>query len=132
MIDFLYQKINYFNKTINQYLNEKPKEIVVNLTQIKIQWDKYYKEFMKNNNININSNDKIKPNIYERKNIDNNINNSSSFNLFSNVNIEKNNLNYFNMDYMSFRPINTKFMNSEPVFLVPNLKHYFLWEKDKI
>ena len=40
LLDFLYKKINYLGKTINEYLNKKPKEMKINITQI--QMNKYY------------------------------------------------------------------------------------------
>ena len=132
LIDFLYKKINYLNKTISQYIGENPKEMKINLMQIKIQWDKYYKDYLKQQNINKNSGDKMRPIIYDRKKLDTvNIKNSIKFNVLSDVNSQNDfNLNYFKTDYISFRPGNNNFVSSEPVFLLPNLKHTFLWESD--
>ena len=133
LLDFLYKKINYLGKTINEYLNKKPKEMRINITQIQMQWDKYYKELLKQKNININSDGKIRPFIYDVNNVNiMGINNSfKKFNALDNVNIEnKNHLNYFKSDYMSFRPNNINFLSSEPIFLLPNLNHKFIWEKE--
>lgn len=133
LLDFLYKKINYLCKTINEYLNKKPKEMRINITQIQMQWDKYYKELLKQKNININSDGKIRPFIYDVNNVNiMGINNSfKKFNALDNVNIEnKNHLNYFKSDYMSFRPNNINFLSSEPIFLFPNLNHKFIWEKE--
>ena len=133
LLDFLYKKINYLGKTINEYLNKKPKEMKINITQIQMQWDKYYKELLKQKNININSDGKIRPFVYDVNNVNiMDINNSfKKFNALDNVNIEnKNHLNYFKSDYMSFRPNNINFLSSEPIFLFPNLNHKFIWEKE--
>ena len=132
LIDFLYKKINYLNMTINQYLNEENREMRINLTQVKMQWDKYYQEFLNQNNININSKDKIKTTIYNRTNKEiKNIFNSSNVNVFSNVNsVDYFNFNYFKTDYMSYRPVNNNFVCSEPIILLPHLNHNFIWEKD--
>ena len=133
LLDFLYKKINYLGKTINEYLNKKPKEMKINITQIQMQWDKYYKELLKQKNININSDGKIRPFVYDVNNVNiMGINNSfKKFNALDNVNIEnKNHLNYFKSDYMSFRPNNINFLSSEPIFLLPNLNHKFIWEKE--
>ena len=132
LIDFLYKKINYLNMTINQYLNEENREMRINLTQVKMQWDKYYQEFLNQNNININSRDKIKATIYNRTNKEiKNINNSPNVNAFSNVNsVEDFNFNYFKTDYMSYRPVNNNFVSSEPIILMPHLNHNFIWQKD--
>lgn len=132
LIDFLYKKINYLNMTTKEYLSDNSKEMKINVIQIKMQWDKYYKEFLKQKNININSNDKKRPIFFDRNFTDViNINNSSNFSALPDVNSGKElNLNYFKIDYMSFRPINNNFISSEPSILLPNLKHNFLWEKD--
>jgi hypothetical protein len=133
LLDFLYKKINYLGKTINEYLNKKPKEMKINITQIQMQWDKYYKELLKQKNININSDGKIRPFVYDVNNVNiMDINNSfKEFNALDNVNSEnKNHLNYFKSDYMSFRPNNINFLSSEPIFLLPNLNHKFIWEKE--
>ena len=133
LLDFLYKKINYLGKTINEYLNKKPKEMKINITQIQMQWDKYYKELLKQKNININSDGKIRPFVYDVNNVNiMDINNSfKNFNALDNVNSEnKNHLNYFKSGYMSFRPNNINFLSSEPIFLLPNLNHKFIWEKE--
>ena len=133
LIDFLYKKINYLKMTIKQYLSQSKREMRINLTQMKLQWDKYYKEILAKNNINVKSNDKIRAIIYDRGRIDinnQNVNNITNYNGIPYVNIlNQSNLNYFNIDYMCFRPINNNFVSSEPVILIPNLQHNFIWEK---
>ena len=134
LIDFLYKKINYLKMTIKQYLSQSKREMRINLTQMKLQWDKYYKEILAKNNINVKSNDKIRAIIYDRGRIDinnQNVNNITNYNGIPYVNIlNQSNLNYFNIDYMCFRPINNNFVSSEPVILIPNLRHNFIWEKE--
>ena len=76
------------------------------------------------------SKDKISPIVRYRNNCDisssDNINSTYDFI----VNNQKEmNLNHFENDYMSFRPVINQFIDSEPVFLLPNLNHCFLWEK---
>ena len=133
LIDFLYKKINYLKMTIKQYLSQSKREMRINLTQMKLQWDKYYKEILAKNNINVKSNDKIRAIIYDRGRIDinnQNVNNITNYNGIPDVNIlNQSNLNYFNIDYMYFKPINNNFVSSEPVILIPNLQHNFIWEK---
>ena len=128
LIDFLYKKITYLNKTINEYINEKPKEMKINPTQIIIRWEKFYEELLRKQNIKNNSRDKISPIIRYRV-INKDINNI--YNIYnSDINNQKDlNLKSFENDYMSFRPTNNQFIYSEPVFLLPNLNHCFLWEK---
>ena len=134
LIDFLYKKINYLKMTIKQYLSQSKREMRINLTQMTLQWDKYYKEILAKNNINVKSNDKIRAIIYDRGRIDinnQNVNNITNYNGIPYVNIlNQSNLNYFNIDYMCFRPINNNFVSSEPVILIPNLRHNFIWEKE--
>jgi hypothetical protein len=131
LIDFLYKKINYVNKTIKEYLKEKKKEMKISITQIQIQWEKYYKELLKQMNINNNSDIKMRQIIYERNTFSiNAINKSVCSNALSNVHsLNEINLNFFENNYMSFKPNNNYFFNSEPVFLLPNIKHCFIWEK---
>ena len=133
LIDFLYKKINYLKMTIKQYLSQSKREMRINLTQMKLQWDKYYKEILAKNNINVKSNDKIRAIIYDRGRNDinsQNVNNITNYNIIPDVNIlNQSNLNYFNIDYMYFKPINNNFVSSEPVILIPNLQHNFIWEK---
>jgi hypothetical protein len=131
LIDFLYKKINYVNKTIKEYLKEKKKEMKISITQIQIQWEKYYKELLKQMNINNNSDIKMRQIIYERNTFSiNAINKSVCSNALSNVHsLNEINLNFFENNYMSFKPNNNNFFNSEPVFLLPNIKHCFFWEK---
>ena len=134
LIDFLYKKINYLKMTIKQYLSQSKREMRINLTQMKLQWDKYYKEILAKNNINVKSNDKIRAIIYDRGRNDinsQNVNNITNYNVIPDVNIlNQSNLNYFNIDYMHFKPINNNFVSSEPVILIPNLRHNFIWEKE--
>ena len=128
LIDFLYKKITYLNKTINEYINEKPKEMKINPTQIIIRWEKFYEELLRKQNIKNNSRDKISPIIRYRA-INKDINNIYNIYNFDINNQKDLNLKSFENDYMSFKPTNNQFIYSEPVFLLPNLNHCFLWEK---
>jgi len=132
LVDFLYKQITYLNITVKNYLKDNSREPRMNLLQIKMQWDKYYKEMLNKKNINLKTNDIIRPVIYDRKQRDiKNIDNHTNLNLLMNDNtIEKEfNLNYFNPTYMSYNPTNNNFINSEPIWLLPSLKHNFIWEK---
>ena len=130
--DFLYNRINYFDITIEHFLNDNTKDLKLNLKQLKMQCDKYYKEILINNNINLKSNDEIRPIIYDRKKSDiKNIDNHNNLNLFKKDNeLDKEfNFNYFNPNYISYCPVNNNFLNAEPIWLLPQLNHNFLWEK---
>ena len=135
LIDFLCGQINYSNLTVDKYLNQNPKEQRINITQIKMHWDKYYKEILSQKNINMKADDNRRSVIYDRKNIEKNIDNHPNFDLPQNIcNSGDNNfnLNYFKANYMSYYPVNifsNSFFNKEPVWILPSLKHNFLWEK---
>lgn len=135
LVDFLCRQINYSNLTIDKYLNQNPKEQKINITQIKMRWDKYYKEVLRQKNINIKDDDNRRPVIYDRKNTEKNIDNNPNLDLLQNMcNSDENNfnLNYFKTNYMSYYPVNNfsnSFFNKEPIWILPSLKHNFLWEK---
>jgi hypothetical protein len=135
LIDFLCGQINYSNLSVDKYLNQNPKEQRINITQIKMHWDKYYKEILNKKNINTKTDDNRRSVIYDRKNIEKNIDNHPNLDLLQNIcNSGDNNfnLNYFKANYMSYYPVNifsNSFFNKEPVWILPSLKHNFLWEK---
>lgn len=135
LIDFLCGQINYSNLTVDKYLNQNPKEQKINITQIKMRWDKYYKEILRQKNINIKTDDNRRSVIYDRKNTKKNIDNHPNLDLLQNICNNKDNnfnLNYFKTNYMSYYPVNNfsnSFFNKEPIWILPSLKHNFLWEK---
>lgn len=135
LIDFLCGQINYSNLTVDKYLNQNPKEQKINITQIKMRWDKYYKEILRQKNINIKTDDNRRSVIYDRKNNKKNIDNHPNLDLLQNICNNKDNnfnLNYFKTNYMSYYPVNNfsnSFFNKEPIWILPSLKHNFLWEK---
>jgi len=136
LIDFLCGQINYLNLTIDKYINKNPKEQRINTTQIQMQWDKYYKETLRKKNIIVNKDDKIRPIIFDRKNNDiKNIDKNPNIDLLGNINNEDKineinlNFNYYKSNYMCTCPVNNCFLSSEPIWLIPYLKHNFIWEK---
>lgn len=131
LLDFLLNQIDYLDLTIDKYLKDS-KNQRINTTQIQMQWDKYYKEILKQKNININIDDKTRPVIYQNKNNDfKNINNGSNIGLLDNYNNNKNeiNLNFVKTNFMSYYPVDKKFLLAEPIWINPFLKHNFIWEK---
>ena len=137
LIDYLYNKINYLNITIQNYLKDNTKELKMNLIQIQMQWGKYYKDMLNNKNIDLKTNDKNRPIIYDRRKSEiKNIDNHNNLNLFlNNIDDNKNNedelnLNYFSPNYMSYYPKynNNIFIDSEPIWVLPSLRHNFIWE----
>ena len=134
--DFLYNQINYLDITVQNYLKDTTKELKIDLMQLIIQWNKCYKDILVNKNIYLKANDKLRPIIYDRKKSDiKNIDNHKDLNLFNDNNNDNNieqelNFNYYNPNYMSYYPLNNNnFLNSEPIWIIPQLKHNFIWEK---
>lgn len=130
LLDFLLNQIDYLDLTIDKYLKDS-KNQRINTTQIQMQWDKYYKEILKQKNININIDDKTRPVIYQNKNNDfKNINNGSNIGLLDNYNNKNEiNLNFVKTNFMSYYPVDKKFLLAEPIWIDPFLKHNFIWEK---
>ena len=134
--DFLYNQINnYLDITVQNYLNDNTRELKVNLVQLQIQWDNINKEIINSKNIDLKKNDNIRPVIYDRKKEDIiNLEKHNNLNLFNNNKESKIdegfNFNYFNPNYLSYYPIkNNSFLNSEPIWLLPQLNHNFIWGK---
>ena len=98
-------------------------------------WDKYYKEILKQKNINANKDGKIRPVIYDEKNIiSKNVNNSPNFDLVDIINNNQLNsailtLNYYKTNYMTYSTIYNDFLPEAPIWLLPSLKHNFLWDE---
>ena len=130
LLDFLLNQIDYLDLTIDKYLKDS-KNQRINTTQIQMQWDKYYKEILKQKNININIDDKTRPVIYQNKNNDfKNINNGNNIGLLDNYNNKNEiNLNFVKTNFMSYYPVDKKFLLAEPIWIDPFLKHNFIWEK---
>ena len=133
LIDFLCCKINYLNLTIDIYLKNNPKEQRINTTQIKLQWDKYYKEALRKKNIKIKKDDNTRPVIFERKISDiKNIYNKPNINLLGserNKNEIYLDLNCYKTNYMSYLPVYGDFLINQPIWIFPFLKHKFTWEE---
>ena len=130
LLDFLLNQIDYLDLTIDKYLKDS-KNQRINTTQIQMQWDKYYKEILKQKNININIDDKTRPVIYQNKNNDfKNINNGCNIGLLDNYNNKNEiNLNFVKTNFMSYYPVDKKFLLAEPIWINPFLKHNVIWEK---
>ena len=79
---------------------------------------------------------KIRPIIFDRKNNDiKNIDKNPNIDLLGNINNKDKineinlNFNYYKSNYMCSYPVNNCFLSSEPIWLIPYLKHNFIWEK---
>jgi len=133
--DFLYNQINYLDITVKNYLKDTTKELKIDLAQLLMQWKKFYKDIFANENIYLKTNDKLRPIIYDRKKSDiKNIDNHNDLNLFNDNNNDNNiekelSFNNYNPNYMSYYPLNNNFLNSEPIWILPQLNHNYIWEK---
>ena len=133
--DFLYNQINYLDITVKNYLKDTTKELKIDLAQLLMQWKKFYKDILANENIYLKTNDKLRPIIYDRKKSDiKNIDNHNDLNLFNDNNNDNNiekelSFNNYNPNYMSYYPLNNNFLNSEPIWILPQLSHNYIWEK---
>ena len=143
LFDFLYNKINYLNTTVKQYIQDSTKIVKINIPQIQMLYDKYYMELNKSG-YNKSKNDYIRHVIYDRKKTDiTNVDNHSNIDLSKSINVEDElSLKYSVPNFMSFCPmnLNTKNNNSriernifdrEPIWLMPGLKHNFVWDNKK-
>jgi hypothetical protein len=131
LIDFLCNKI-YLNLTIENYIKNKTEQRI-NTIQIQMQWNKYYKDILRQKNIKIDKDDIARPVIYDRKNCEiKNIYSNLNNNLLENK-MNKNemnlNFNYYKANSLSYYPVNNDFLSSEPVWLRPSLNHNYIWEK---
>ena len=133
--DFLFNQINYLDITVKNYLKDTTKELKIDLAQLLMQWKKFYKDILANENIYLKTNDKLRPIIYDRKKSDiKNIDNHNDLNLFNDNNNDNNiekelSFNNYNPNYMSYYPLNNNFLNSEPIWILPQLNHNYIWEK---
>ena len=130
LVDFLNNEINYIDLTVISYLKHDIKGLKINLNQIKMKYKQYI------NILNNKSSDKIRPVIYNINKRDiNNLDNNTNINILNNGirdgHIEnKINISQFNLNYMSYYPTNNNFINEEPIWLFPLLKHNFIWEEE--
>ena len=89
-------------------------------------------------------NDYIRHVLYDRKKSDiKNVDNHQNKDLTNSINVnDELAFKYFVPNYMSFCPMNMnlnnnngnvrKFFDMEPIWLIPNLKHNFIWENEKV
>ena len=129
LVDFLNNEINYSGLTVISYLKHDIKGLKINLNQIKMKYKQYI------NILNNKSSDKIRPVIYNINKRDINNLDNSNINILNNGirdgHIEnKINISQFNLNYMSYYPTNNNFINAEPIWLFPLLKHNFIWEEE--
>ena len=130
LFDFLKNEINYINSTVKNFLKDKTKSnyTKANLYFLHNLYQKYLQEKPKDKKLN----NYISHILYERKKADlKHIDTHSNNNLtqFINTN-EEMSLKYCEPNYISFCPkfINGEFIDKEPIWIMPQLKHNFNWE----
>ena len=142
LLDFLYNQINYLNTSVKNYLQDNTKVVKMNISQLQMLIEKYNSEKYKNGN-NIRMNDYIRHVLYDRKKSDiKNVDNHPNIDIISSINIEDElAFRYFEPNYMSYSPMNLnmninsdgkKFLDNEPIWIFPNLKHNFIWKNEKM
>ena len=135
LLDFLNNKITYANSTIKNYIQETTNKININqnLPFLQLICQKYQNDKSLIVNSNPKMNNFMRYVLYDRKKSDSkNIDNHNDINLEKYLKSEKElNLKYFEPNLMSFCPdgiSNQKFIENEPMWIMPKLRHNFLWE----
>ena len=139
LIDFSFNQINYLNISVKNYIQDNSKTVKPNISHLQMLYEKYNTE---KNRIGINkkTNDYIRHILYDRKKSDiKNIDNHPNIDIKNSINIEDElSIKYFEPNYMSFCPMNLninaggkKFFDMEPIWIMPNLKHNYIWEHEK-
>ena len=136
--DFLCNQIHYLNTSVKNYIQDNTKTVKINVHYIQMLYEKYNNELNKNGN-NKKINDHIRHVLYDRKKSDiKNVDNHPKMDLVDSINIEDElGFKYFDPNYMSFCPMNVNgsngrnFFDLEPIWIMPCLKHNFIWENEK-
>ena len=136
--DFLYNQINYLNTSVKNYIQDNTKMVKINIPYLQMLYEKYNSELNKNGN-NKKTNDYIRHVLYDRKKSDiKNVVNHPNMDIANSINAnEELGFKYFEPNYMSFCPMNINsyngrnFFDLEPVWIMPCLKHNFIWENEK-
>ena len=131
LIDFIQNKIEYSKTPINTYIEDTEKNQNINIPDLENYWNDYKKQTEK---INKSINDWMRPIIYDKK--ENKPNKIFNLNQLTPIEVS---MNYFEPNYMSYYPnINYPFFEDEPLWIMPTLKHNFIYdfnltkEKDSI
>ena len=133
LFDLLNNQIDYINSTVKNFLKDNTKNSY-NKSNI-ILLNNLYMQYSNDKITDNKMNDYIRHFLYDRKKTDlRNIENHYNINLKNDINTEEEmSLNYFQPNYMTFYPRinNEKFIEKEPIWIMPHLKHNFNWKKNK-
>jgi hypothetical protein len=141
LIDILFNQINYLNISVKTYIQNNPKEVKINIPQLQKLFEKFNDEKNKLGNYK-KTNDYIRSILYDRKKSDiKNVDNHLNVDIISSINIEDElAFKLFEPNYMSYSPMNlnmninsngNKFLDNEPIWIFPNLKHNYIWKNEK-
>ena len=93
-----------------------------------------YSQYLNEKNSDKKMNNYIRHILYDRKKAEiRNVDNHFNINLKNDINTkEEMSLKYFEPNFLSFYPNvnNKKFLEKEPIWIMPNLKHNFNWENN--
>ena len=133
LFDLLNNQIDYIYSTVKNFLKDNTKNSY-NKSNI-ILLNNLYMQYSNDKITDNKMNDYIRHFLYDRKKSDlRNIENHYNINLKNDINTEEEmSLNYFQPNYMTFYPRinNEKFIEKEPIWIMPHLKHNFNWKKNK-
>ena len=133
LFDLLNNQIDYIYSTVKNFLKDNTKNSY-NKSNI-ILLNNLYMQYSNDKITDNKMNDYIRHFLYDRKKTDlRNIENHYNINLKNDINTEEEmSLNYFQPNYMTFCPHinNEKFIEKEPIWIMPHLKHNFNWKKNK-
>ena len=129
LFDLLNNQINYIYSTIKHFLNDNIKNSFNKTNLFLLQ--NLYSQYLNEKSTNTKMNQYIRHVLYDRKKVDNrNIENHANINLMNYMDIkEEMSFKYCEQNYMSFCPKinNKKFIDHEPIWIMPKLKHNFNW-----
>ena len=130
LFDLLNNQIDYIYSTVKNFLKDNTKNSYNQQNIILLQ--NLYSQYLNEKNTDKKMNNYIRHILYDRKKAEiRNVDNHFNINLKNDINTkEEMSLKYYEPNFLSFCPNanNKKFLEKEPIWIMPNLKHNFNWE----